>query len=71
MTDDISFDESKARELVYFLLKNDINFFKKLIPDIKTLNSESFENLFQGILYKSNANDENGYNYNIKSKKMF
>ena len=71
MTDDISFDESKARELVYFLLKNDINFFKKLIPDIKTLNSESFKNLFQGIPFKNNANDESGYNYNVKNKKMF
>ena len=38
MTDDISFDEAKARELVYFLLNNDANIFKKLIPDIKTLN---------------------------------
>ena len=71
MTDDISFDEAKARELVYFLLNNDANIFKKLIQDIKTLNSESFENLFQGILYKSNANDEDGYNYNVKNKKMF
>ena len=70
-SDDISFDEVKARELVYFLLNNDTNIFKKLIPDIKTLNREAFENLFQGIPYKKAANDENGYNYNVKNKKMF
>jgi hypothetical protein len=50
--DEISFDEVRARELVYFLLDNDTNIFKKFIPDIKALNSESFENLFQGIPYK-------------------
>ncbi len=70
-SDDISFDEVKARELVYFLLNNDTNIFRKLIPDIKSLNSESFENLFQGIPYKKNSNDEEGYNYNVKNKKMF
>ena len=69
--DDIIFDEGKARELVYFLLNNDAIVYKKFIPVIKGLDSEAFENLFQGIPYKKNANDEDGYNYNVKNKKMF
>ena len=55
--DEILYNESKARELVYFLLKNDINTYKKLIPEIKSLNSEAFEKLFQGIPFKKDAND--------------
>ena len=47
--DDIIFDEGKARELVYFLLNNDAIVYKKFIPVIKGLDSEAFENLFQGI----------------------
>ena len=71
MVDYNEFDEVKARELVYFLLDNDTNIFKKFIPDIKLFNSESFEKLFQGIPYKKNAYDNDGYIYNVKNKKMF
>ena len=38
--DEYIFIESKARELVYFLLKNDIIIYRKLIPEIKRLDSE-------------------------------
>jgi len=69
--DEISFDEAKARELVYFLLNNDIITYKKLISEIKSLNSEAFQNLFQGIPFKKDANDEDGYDYNVKNKKTF
>ncbi len=69
--DEILYNESKARELVYFLLRNDINTYKKLIPEIKSLNSEAFEKLFQGIPFKKDANDEDGYDYNVKNKKTF
>ncbi len=69
--DEISFDEAKARELVYFLLSNDIITYKKLISEIKSLNSEAFQNLFQGIPFKKDANDEDGYDYNVKNKKTF
>ena len=48
--DEILFDEDKARKLVYLLLSNDI-VNKKLIPEIKALNSEAFEKLFQGIQF--------------------
>ena len=68
--DEILFDEDKARKLVYLLLSNDI-VNKKLIPEIKALNSEAFEKLFQGIQFKTNENDEDGYNYNVKNKKAF
>ena len=71
MVDYNEFDEVKARELVYFLLDNDTNIFKKFIPDIKLFNSESFEKLFQGIPYKKNAYDNDGFIYNVKNKKMF
>ena len=69
--DEISFDEAKARELVYFLLSNDIITYKKLISEIKSLNSETFQKLFQGIPFKKDANDEDGYDYNVKNKKTF
>jgi len=59
MEDNISFDEQKARELINFLLFNDINLYKKLIPQINRLNSEAIEMLFNG---------EINYNYNIKNK---
>ena len=57
--DIISFDVQKARELINFLLFNDINIYKKLLPQINRLNSESIEMLFNG---------EINYNYNIKNK---
>lgn len=69
--DDNSFDEAKARELIYFLLNNDTISFKRLIPEIKELDSESFENLFQGIPFKNNDDDKDGYIYHVKNKKMF
>jgi len=69
--ENLSFDEGKARELVYFLLESDTNIFKKLIPDVKSLNSEAFEKLFQGIPYKKNNDEKDGYDYNVRNKKMF
>ena len=56
------FDEQKARNLVDMLLKNDISFYRKLLPEVHNLDSESFENLFGG------ADD---YDYQVKNKKMF
>ena len=59
--EDISFNEIKARELINFLLLNDINLYKKLVPEINRLNSEAIENLFNG---------EINYDYNIKNKSI-
>ena len=57
--EDVSFNELKARELINFLLLNDINLYKKLVPEINRLNSEAIESLFNG---------EINYDYNIKNK---
>ena len=64
------FDEKKARDLVYFLLKNDIKTFKNLIPEIKNMDSKSFNNLFRGIPFKAENNGD-GYNYQVRSRKQF
>ena len=68
--DEFIFNESKARELVYFLLKNDISIYRKLIPEIKSLDSEAFENLFKGIPFKD-IDNKNGFDYKVKNKKEF
>ena len=65
-----NFDEKKARDLVYFLLKNDIRTFKNLIPEIKNMDSKSFNNLFRGIPFKAENNGD-GYNYQVRSRKQF
>jgi len=57
--EDICFNEQKAREVINFLLLNDINLYKKLVPEINRLNSEAIEMLFNG---------EINYDYNIKNK---
>lgn len=69
--DDIIFNETKARELMYLLLKNDIIIYKKLIPEIKKLDSESFENMFKGVPFKKKDANEEGYYYAVKNKKEF
>ena len=56
--DENDFNELKARNLVYYLLENDINTFKKLIPEIRNMDSKSFQNLFMGIPF--NTENENG-----------
>ncbi len=56
------FNEVQARELVNLLLSNDIKVYRKLLPEIENLNSEDFENLFNG-----NYN----YEFNVKNKKNF
>lgn len=56
------FDELKAREVTELLLKKDVNIFRKLLPEIKNLNSQEFQNLFTGV---------SDYNYNVKNKKDF
>lgn len=68
--EEFSFDELKTRELVYFLLKNDIIVYRKLIPEIKKLDSLAFENMFKGIPFK-NKDNADGYDYNVKNKKEF
>ena len=50
--DEDGFNEGKARDLVYYLLENDTSVFKKLIPQIRAMDSNSFENLFMGTLLK-------------------
>lgn len=42
------FNEEKAREATNYLLKNDIKIYRQFIPLINDLDSESFENLFNG-----------------------
>jgi len=64
------FNDLKARELVYYLLEKDIPTFKKLIPEIRTMDSNSFKNLFQGIPFKNPENPE-GYDYKVINKKQF
>ena len=68
--DENEFNELKARNLVYYLLENDINTFKKLIPEIRNMDSKSFQNLFMGNPFKSTENG-NGYNYIVNNKKLF
>lgn len=67
---EIKFVEEKARELVYYLLTNDTNIFKKLIPEIKAMDSNSFKNLFNGTPFKS-ENNKDGYDYQVQNKKSF
>ena len=67
---EIKFVEEKARELVYYLLANDTPFFKKLIPEIKAMDSNSFENLFKATPFKS-ENNKDGYDYQVQNKKSF
>lgn len=55
------FNEEKARFLVRYLLENDIISYKKLIPEIESLNSNDFYNLFKGI----------NYNYDVLYKDDF
>ena len=63
-------NEEKARDLVYYLLENDASIFKKLIPEIKDMDSESFANLFKGTPFKGKNNIDE-YNYNVRNKKQF
>ena len=58
-SEDCSFDEIRARKVVTSLLKKDAIIYRKLLPEIEKLDSESFENLFSG---------EAEYNYNIKNQ---
>ena len=72
--DECYFNEEKARKCVYYLLRDDVSIFKKLLPEIKAMDSQSFENLFQGIPFKNknlNEYDEEGYDYKVKNKKNF
>ena len=62
MNSEDCFDEHKARNLVDILLKNDISIYRKLLPEVHKLDSESFENLFGG------ADD---YDFQVKNKKLF
>lgn len=59
--EDYSFDEIRARKVVISLLKKDVIIYRKLIPEIEKLDSESFEYLFSG---------EAKYKYNIKSQNI-
>lgn len=56
------FDEQKARNLVDILLKNDISIYRKLLPEVQNLDSESFRNLFVGV---------EDYDFQVKNKKLF
>ena len=54
-------NEAKAKRLVKYLLENDVKCYKKLIPEIESLNSEEFQKLFEG----------EEYNYSVINKKDF
>ena len=56
------FEEHSARDLVDLLLENDVKSYRKFLPEIRKLDSNSFKNMFYG-----NKN----YNYNIKNKFQF
>lgn len=51
------FDETSARRIIKFLLKEDFNIYKKFLPDIIKFDSDSLYNMFKG-----NKN----YKYKIK-----
>ena len=62
MNIDDYFNEQKAREIVNILLKNDISIYRKLLPEVQNLNSQDFQNLFEGVY---------DYDFNVKNKKNF
>ena len=55
-------NEEKTREVTNYLLKNDIKINRQFIPIINDLNTEQFENFFNGI---------DKYNYKIKMNHHF
>ena len=59
---DTDFEEQSARELVDLILENDVKMYRKFLPEIRKLDSNSFKNMFCG-----NKN----YNYAIKNKHQF
>jgi len=61
-SEDTDFEEQPARELVYLILQNDVKTFRKFLPEVKKLDSNSFKNMF-------NANKK--YDYDIKDKDKF
>ena len=68
--EEITYNEDKARYLVDYLLEDDIPVFKKLRKEIRTMDSHSFINLFQGVRFK-NPQNANGFEYKVKNKKSF
>ena len=68
--EEIYFNEPQARNLVDYLLEEDIPVFKKLRPEIRDMDSHSFINLFRGIRFKSPKNAD-GFEYKVKNKKSF
>ena len=61
-TVDTDFEERAARVLVDLILENDVKTYRKFLPEIRKLDSNSFKNMFCG-----NKN----YNYSIKNKFQF
>ena len=59
---DTDFKEQSARDLVDLILENDVKIYRKFLPEIRKLDSNSFKNMFCG-----NKN----YNYVIKNKPQF
>ena len=55
-------DLPKKRKLSEYLLSQDLNIFKRHLPEVKNLDDEKFNQLFEG-----NAE----YNYNVKDEKGF
>ena len=68
--EEITYNEDKARNLVDYLLEDDIPVFKKLRKEIRAMDSHSFINLFQGVRFK-NPQNANGFEYKVKNKKSF
>lgn len=59
---DTDFEEQPARDLVDLVLEGDVKFYRKLLPEIRKLDSDSFKNMFQG---------NKDYDYHIKNKHNF
>lgn len=59
---DTDFEEPTARNLVDFVLESDAKIFKKFLPEIRKLDTDSFKNMFYG---------NKSYDYNIKNKLNF
>ena len=56
------FDYCRAKKVIISLIKKDVIIYRKFIPDIEKMDSETLENLFFG---------ETKYNYNIKNPNIF
>ena len=56
------FDESSARDITQTILEDDVKIYRKFLPEIKNLDTQSFKNMFNG-----NKN----YCYKVRNRLQF